>query len=219
MLNPNNPASTCNICDGEGRIQHPHNGDWNKCYACTPTYARLDVRSWQMSCAAPIVTIDEFINLRRHHDKVVVTSGGFDPIHPGHISVINESFTIGTTVVIVNGDAFLTKKKGKPFMDLKTRCQIVSNLAFVDFVIPYESPVHMDVSEALRIIRPTHFTKGGDRVDEKSIPEWNTCKEIGCEIVTGVGEQKLWSSSNFLGDWTNFKFQQKDFAQLMSEVP
>ena len=54
--------------------------------------------------------------------KVVATSGGFDPIHPGHISCIIESQVYGDVlVVIVNGDSFLTEKKGKPFQDVETR--------------------------------------------------------------------------------------------------
>ena len=58
------------------------------------------------------------------------------------------------------------------------------------------------VNEALRRLRPAVFTKGGDRVDAESIPEWDICKELGIEIVTGVGADKQWSSSWFLEAWS-----------------
>ena len=56
-------------------------------------------------------------------------------------------------------------------------------------------------SKALEAIRPDVFTKGGDRVDARTIPEWEVCEAIGAEIVTGVGRSKEWSSSWFLDNW------------------
>ncbi len=155
---------------------------------------------------APIVSFEDFSKLRPKLGKVVTTSGGFDPIHPGHISCIIESKKYGDTlVVIVNGDAFLTAKKGRPFQNLKTRCQIVSGIREVDYVIPFEIEGDQTVSKALEALKPDVFTKGGDRIDEKTIPEWQICKEHGIKIVSGVGEDKLWSSSQFLYEWTNGK--------------
>src|SRR5438477_12903333 len=88
---------------------------------------------------AKIVTFAELDALRPKLGKIVATSGGFDPIHPGHISCIVESKKYGDTlVVIVNGDAFLTAKKGKPFQNLETRSLVVSGILGVDYVIPFE---------------------------------------------------------------------------------
>lgn len=68
---------------------------------------------------ARIVNFDEFNQIRDQLGKIVWTSGGFDPLHPGHASCIVESKQYGDTlVVVVNGDSFLQRKKGKPFMDL-----------------------------------------------------------------------------------------------------
>ena len=132
----------------------------------------------------------------------MATSGGFDPIHPGHISSLQQSAEYGDLVVaIVNGDSFLAAKKGKPFQDLETRCLIVSAIRGVDFVVPFEIDGDMTVREALRQLRPDVFTKGGDRVDARTIPEWDVCHELGIEVVTGVGDAKQWSSSWFLDDW------------------
>jgi len=153
---------------------------------------------------APIVSFEQFAKLRPELGKIVATSGGFDPIHPGHISCIIESKKYGDTVaVIVNGDAFLTAKKGRPFQNLKTRCQIVSGIRGVDYVIPFEIAGDQTVNKALELLKPDVFTKGGDRIDESSIPEWETCQKHDIKVISGVGEDKLWSSSQFLHDWTN----------------
>lgn len=151
---------------------------------------------------AKIVTFEELEALRPHLGRIVATSGGFDPIHPGHISCILESKQYGDTlVVIVNGDNFLVNKKGKPFQDLATRMLIVSALREVDYVVPFEIEDDSTVNVALESLRPHVFTKGGDRIDETSIPEWETCKKHGVEVISGVGLDKFWSSSDFLKDW------------------
>ena len=153
---------------------------------------------------APIVSFDEFARLRPNLGKVVATSGGFDPIHPGHISCIVESKQYGdTVVVIVNGDSFLTAKKGRPFQNMETRCLIVSGIQGVDYVVPFEIENDQTVSKALELLKPDIFTKGGDRIDEKTIPEWETCERLGIEIVSGVGHDKKWSSSWFLKSWAD----------------
>ena len=153
---------------------------------------------------APIVSFDEFKELRPKLGKVVATSGGFDPIHPGHISCIIQSKKYGDTlVVIVNGDAFLKAKKGRPFQDLQTRSQIVSGINGVDYVIPFDIENDQTVSKALEAIKPDVFTKGGDRSSKENIPEWDTCEKNNIEVVFGVGEEKKWSSSWFLNSWNN----------------
>jgi cytidyltransferase-like protein len=155
---------------------------------------------------APIVNFGEFKRLRPKLGKIVVTSGGFDPIHPGHISCIIESKKHGDTLaVIVNGDAFLTAKKGRPFQNLETRSMIVSGISGVDYVIPFEIKGDQTVIKALDSIKPHVFTKGGDRIDESSIPEWEVCRKNNIEIISGVGEDKRWSSSWFLNEWSNGK--------------
>jgi cytidyltransferase-like protein len=151
---------------------------------------------------AKIISLEEFGKIRGKLGKIVATSGGFDPIHPGHVSCIVQSKKYGDTlVVIVNGDAFLTAKKGRPFQNLETRSLIVSGIVGVDYVIPFEVEADQTVNKALETIRPQVFTKGGDRVDKASLPEWEVCKRHGIEIKFRVGEDKKWSSSWFLSDW------------------
>ena len=154
---------------------------------------------------APIVSITEFNKLNIPKDEIVVTSGGFDPIHPGHISSIIDSKRFGTVLaVIVNGDWFLTNKKGKPFQDLETRCMIVAGIREVDYVIPFEIENDTTVSKALEEIKPGTFTKGGDRDKPENIAEWNTCYTNNIIVEMGVGLDKEWSSSDFLKDWEDF---------------
>ena len=155
--------------------------------------------------AARIVELDEFPDLRSGLGTIVATSGGYDPLHPGHVSCLLESSAYGDTlVVIVNGDGFLRRKKGKPFMDLTARCQVVSCIRGVDYVVPFEIEDDDTVREALKAIRPHVFTKGGDRTDRSNIPEWGVCTELGIEVVSGVGMDKAWSSSDYLASWGRF---------------
>jgi D-beta-D-heptose 7-phosphate kinase/D-beta-D-heptose 1-phosphate adenosyltransferase len=155
---------------------------------------------------AKIVSLDEFAKLRPKLGKIVATSGGYDPIHPGHISLIIESQKYGdTVVVIVNGDNFLTAKKGRPFQNLETRSLIVSGIAGVDYVVPFEIKNDMSANKALEIIKPHVYTKGGDTVDPSTIREWEVCQANGTEVVFGVGDDKQWSSSWFLKDWDEAK--------------
>lgn len=161
-------------------------------------------RSWRLKDGAPIVSPWELVNQVPQTNYIVCTSGGYDPIHPGHISCMLRAKDWNYILaVIVNGDAFLRSKKGKPFQDLKTRCQIVSAIRGVDFVVPYEVEHDMTVCGALDQIRPGVFVKGGDRVDASTIPEWDICKKRKIRVVTGIGLPKDWSSSDFLKDWEN----------------
>ena len=154
------------------------------------------------SFGGDIISLDEFAELRPTLGKVVATSGGVDPLPPRPTRCIFASKQYGDTLaVIVNGDAFLRAKKGKPFQDLRTRCSVVSAIRGVDFVISFEIENDSTVSRALEIIRPSVFAKGGDRVDKETIPEWEVCKKHGIEIITEVGLKKEWSSSQFLKEW------------------
>lgn len=154
---------------------------------------------------AKIISFEEFESIRPSLGKIVCTSGPFDPIHPGHLSCIMDSKQYGDTlVVIVNGDAMLKNKKGKNFMDLKTRAMIVSYIRGVDYVIPFEIEGDQTVIKALEKVKPSVFTKGGDRKDPATIPEWQVCVENNIEIIPEVGLRKDWSSSDFLREWGEF---------------
>ena len=161
------------------------------------------------SLGAPIVSFEEFVAIRSKLGKIVAVSGGFDPIHPGHISNIQEAKKLGDTlVVIVNGDSFLRDKKGKPFQDLATRCAIVSAVQGADYVIPFEIENDKSICKALELASPHVFAKGGDRSGPSTIPEWPICQRLGIEVVFNVGLDKVWSSSDFLASWVEHVTQQ-----------
>lgn len=156
-----------------------------------------------------IVTFDYIDKNRDKIGKIVATSGGFDPIHPGHISCFEESKQFGhALLVIVNGDNFLRMKKGKSFMCLEDRCRIVDAIIHVDYTVPFEIVDDDTCIEAIKKIKPAVFTKGGDRLNKATIPEWPTCVSLGIEIKTNVGSIKRWSSSKYLDDWVAHRSEQ-----------
>ena len=155
-----------------------------------------------------IISLNDFQKLKdtKLKDKTIVeTSGFFDPIHPGHISCIRESKRFGDIlVVIVNGDNQCITKKGKPFIPAKDRAYIVDSIKDVDYVVIYDHKTKYDCCEALEIIRPNVFTKGGDRDTSKKVPEAEIVEKYGGTVEYNVGDAKVWSSSDFLKEWVDF---------------
>jgi cytidyltransferase-like protein len=133
--------------------------------------------------------------------KIAIISGGFDPIHVGHIELMEKAKSIADSlVVIVNDDDFLTRKKGKPFMPLKERIKIVRSIKYVDMAI---KSVDKDqtVCESLKGLASCKtsnekllFCNGGDRTSGENTPEHKLCLELGIEPVYGLGD-KIQSSS------------------------
>jgi D-beta-D-heptose 7-phosphate kinase/D-beta-D-heptose 1-phosphate adenosyltransferase len=136
---------------------------------------------------------------------LIVTSGAFDPLHLGHLKCIHGSALLkgdtGLFAVIVNDDNFLVRKKGYVFMPLEERMELIASIRGVDYVCAANSPPGDDtVNDALRQIRPNVFTKGGiTRAKAGDIPEYETCQEIGCTVVFGIGgATKVQSSSDLV---------------------
>ncbi len=136
--------------------------------------------------------------------KKVVVSGGFDPIHIGHVRMIREARALGDRlVVVINNDNWLKRKKGYVFMPQDERREVVEALEGVDEVVFTEhSPdtEDMSVCAELRAIRPRIFANGGDRKpDGDPVPEVTVCKELGIEMVYNVGAGgKVQSSSELV---------------------
>jgi len=129
--------------------------------------------------------------------KKVVASGYFDPIHVGHIKYLQEAKKLGDKlIVIINNDFQAKRKKGKPFMRETERAVIVGELKCVDSV-----RISLDTDETvcntLRAIHPDIFANGGDRTSDE-VPETEVCRELGIEMVFGVGGKKIQSSSNLI---------------------
>ena len=171
-----------------------------------------------MAIVSSIQHLRDFLSERSNQRPIYMTSGGFDPMHIGHVRCIQEtskmatcsddhpSSLLGLVVVVVNADSFLVRKKGFAFMPLQERMEIINSLKGVDFVAPWEAEwPDQTVIGALRILKPQFFTKGGDRFDASSIPEWEICQQIGCEIITGVGGEKIQSSSDLVAKASKFE--------------
>lgn len=133
---------------------------------------------------------------------VVAVSGGFDPLHVGHLDLIAEARKLGDhLVVIVNGDEFLRRKKGYAFMPLEDRKRVLRELRLVDEVVAAVDE-DMTVCATLRMLcsvpslRVNVFANGGDRASEDS-PERQTCEELGIRMVDGLGP-KVRSSSQLV---------------------
>ncbi len=138
---------------------------------------------------------------KKGKERVVAVSGGFDPIHKGHVRLFKEAKALGQKlVVILNNDNWLRRKKGFVFMDENERREVLLSIRYVDDVmLTKHSPdsKDMSVSEALRELRPDIFANGGDRT-KKNIPEIAVCNEIGCDMVFSVGLGGKVQSSSWL---------------------
>lgn len=131
--------------------------------------------------------------------SVVLLSGGFDPLHVGHIEMIQKAAQYGKVYVAVNSDAWLMRKKGFVFMNLDERCTMVNAIKGVEFVFAFED--YDDTAcEAIRKIQPNYFGNGGDRT-QSNTPEHELCTEMHIPVLYGLGE-KIQSSSELVdGQW------------------
>lgn len=136
------------------------------------------------------------------NQKVWATSGGFDPMHVGHLRCLLDTAGLaskegGVTVVIVNGDGFLLRKKGYAFMPAEERMEIIDGVRGVDYVVPWDDGSQTVVG-AIDALKPNYFTKGGDRDTAQNVPEFELCSKIGCDVVFGIGGGKIQSSSDLV---------------------
>ena len=128
--------------------------------------------------------------------KLIAVSGGFDPIHKGHVRMIKEAAQIGNVIVILNSDEWLVRKKGYKFMDFIERSYIVGNIKGVTVTTGVDDS-DGSVCEALRRIKPDAFANGGDRF-ETNTPEMGICEELGIEMLWNIGGDKEQSSSHLV---------------------
>jgi len=138
--------------------------------------------------------------------KIVLVTGGFDPIHSGHIAYFEEAKKLGDLLIVgVNSDAWLERKKGRAFMPWSERATIVDNLKMVDFVYEFYDDDGSSI-DAIKRVREAYpdakiiFANGGDRTKD-NIPEM-AFEDANVEFVFGIGgEDKRNSSSWILEEW------------------
>jgi D-beta-D-heptose 7-phosphate kinase/D-beta-D-heptose 1-phosphate adenosyltransferase len=125
----------------------------------------------------------------------VMVSGGFDPVHAGHIRMIRSASKYGDVIIIANSDEWLYRKKGFVFMEWERRVEILNAIKGVILVDSVDD-TDGTVCEAIRRIKPTFFANGGDR-GKSNTPEQSVCDELEIKLLWGVGgEEKIDSSSD-----------------------
>ena len=138
--------------------------------------------------------------------KIVIVTGGFDPLHSGHIAYFEAAKKLGNRLVVgLNSDAWLTRKKGRPFMPMAERRAIIENLRMVDNVIEFDDADNTSI-DAIRVARAYYtvpgtkfiFANGGDRT-ATNCPEM-IFDDVDFQFGVG-GENKANSSSWILQDW------------------
>lgn len=156
--------------------------------------------------------------------KIVLVTGGFDPIHSGHIAYFEAARKLGDKLIVgVNSDAWLTRKKGRPFLPNWERVNIINNLKMVDQVITFDDSdgSAIDAIARVKAMYPQKhqliFANGGDRTKD-NIPEM-IFDDV--EFVFGVGgEDKVNSSSWILDTWrTQRTERQWGYWRVLDEQP
>ena len=127
---------------------------------------------------------------------VICVSGGADPVHKGHIDMIEHASAFGSVVWILNSDEWLARKKDFQFMDFEHRKRILLSLRDIAGVSAVDDS-DGTVCEALRRIKPDYFANGGDRT-ESNTPELQLCKELGIKPLFNIGGGKKASSSELV---------------------
>ena len=145
--------------------------------------------------------------------NVVLVTGGFDPLHRGHINYFHNAKKLGDKLIVgLNSDDWLTRKKGQPFMDLENRASIIVELGMVDEVIIFNDSDNSSC-HAIHQVLHTHdkviFANGGDRLLFNT-PEYEKYQnDERVKFVFNVGGDKTESSSWLLDRWRSPKTNRK----------
>ena len=138
--------------------------------------------------------------------NIVLVTGGFDPIHSGHISYLKEASKLGSKLIVgLNSDEWLTRKKGNYFLPFKERATILKSIKYVNKVISFDD-TDDTANKVIGLARTfgkgkVIFANGGDR-EKNNVPEINTWgSNPQVEFVFGVGGNKTNSSSDILNNY------------------
>ena len=159
--------------------------------------------------------------------ECVVVSGGFDPIHVGHLRMFTEASELAPRlIVIINSDNFLIEKKGYVFMPIAERMEIIEGFAVIDKVVE-SIDEDLTVCKTLQWLTREEnikiFANGGDRNSTDSIPETDVCRENKIAMKFNVGGGKIQSSSSLVSNeiikpWGSYKTFEKDKGFLVKRI-
>ena len=143
---------------------------------------------------------------------ISIVSGGFDPIHPGHIMMMKDCLKFSNYLIVgVNSNKWLINKKGNYFMDIQHRLYVVSSLSVVNETMEFEDDDKGSANNLLIKIRNKYsndkiiFANGGDRSDSSKILEFETAKQYNIDLKFGIGgSHKESSSSDLLERWSEY---------------
>ena len=135
-------------------------------------------------------------------NDIILVSGGFDPVHSGHIALIEEASKYGDIIVLLNSDDWLRNKKGKEFLPFKERKIIMGSIKNVIDVLSFDDSDNSCIDGIKKAISkyPNHKIKlanGGDRNDETT-PEINFCNDSNIQMLWDLGGGKIQSSSELI---------------------
>jgi cytidyltransferase-like protein len=152
-------------------------------------------------------------------NKTIVISGGMDPVHVGHIKMIQAAAKLGELTVVLNSDDWLKRKKGYVFMPYKERKYLLEQLKGVTAVTAVDD-ADGTVCEALQRLEPDMFGNGGDRTSENT-PEGSVCDELNIDMIWNLGGEKIQSSSGLINTlFTNkpVKSEMDDFKKILENM-
>lgn len=157
----------------------------------------------------------EMFNEKEKRPTVMV-SGGFDPVHVGHIRMILAAAKYGDVIVIANSDEWLHRKKGFVFMEFNSRYEILNSIKGVILVDSVDDS-DGTVCEAIRRHKPDFFANGGDR-GRTNTPEQDVCESLGVELLWEIGgDEKVESSSDLVKRTREFDPPPRRFPDPVSE--
>ncbi len=138
-------------------------------------------------------------NKKKKKEVVVAVSGYFNPLHVGHLDMIEKAKSLGDRLVaIINSDYQVGLKKSVPFMKEKDRMRIISALKSVDEVF-LSVDKDSSVCKSLEKVRPDIFANGGDRKSIGDVPEFEVCQRLNIKMVDGLG-RKIRASSVLIAE-------------------
>jgi D-beta-D-heptose 7-phosphate kinase/D-beta-D-heptose 1-phosphate adenosyltransferase len=141
--------------------------------------------------------------------RIVLVTGGFDPLHSGHIEYFKEAKKLGNKLIVgLNSDKWLTRKKGKPFMSFDERKLIIENLSIVNDVMSFNDDDDSACDIIYKLIKKYHritFANGGDRTKENCLEYDTYSRTPWVRFEFNVGGKKINSSKQLLEDWDSAK--------------